>query len=203
MAAQAELSLLPARRPYTRVRIYVPEACAALLVVAIGTAGLIAHSWPRQMVESWINIHLLFGLLLSGWLMIRYQRRVNQLPAMLPADARVLSRQLSYIVYCVLYGVVGLKLCIGIVTSLWHGGAVNFSLFDESLRHGPDTRVFDVRDDFQLFLASGLVPLVILRVMTFRLWLRLSEKTLGSKSLEQQAPSPPAQSGLEAVRHSE
>jgi len=175
MAAQVELSLLPARSPSTRVRIYVPEACVALLVVGIGTAGLIARSWPRQMVESWINIHLLFGLLLCGWLMIRYQRRVSQSPSMLPADARALSRQLSHIVYCVLYGVIGLRQSIVIVSSLWHGGAVDFSLFDESLRHGPDTRVFDLRDDFQLFLASGLVPLVIVRVVAFRLWLRLSD----------------------------
>jgi cytochrome b561 len=174
MAAQAELSLLPARRPYSRLWIYAPEACAALLVVGIGTAGLIAHSWPRQMLESWINIHLLFGLLLCGWIMIRYQRRVSQLPSMLPADARGLSRQLSHIVYCVLYGVIGLKQSIGIVSSIWHGGAVDFSLFDQNLRHGPDTPVFDLHDDFQLFLASGLVPLVVVRVMAFRLWLRLS-----------------------------
>jgi cytochrome b561 len=186
MAAQAELSLLPARKPHTRVRIYAPEACAALVVVAIGTAGLIAHSWPRQMVESWINIHLLFGLLLCGWIMIRYQRRVSQLPSMLPADARGLSRQLSHIVYCVLYGVIGLKLSIGFVSSLWHGGAVDLSLFDESLRHGPDTQVFDFHDDLQLFLASGLVPLVIVRVMAFRLWLRLIERPLSSRPLEQQ-----------------
>jgi cytochrome b561 len=175
MVAQAELSLLPARKPSTRVRIYVPEACVALLVVGVGTAGLIAHSWPRQMVESWINIHVLFGLLFCGWLIIRYQRRVSQSPSMLPADARALSRQLSHIVYCVLYGVIGLRQSIVIVSSLWHGGAVDFSLFDESLRHGPDTRVFDLRDDFQLFLVSGLVPLVIVRVMAFRLWLRLSD----------------------------
>jgi cytochrome b561 len=186
MAAQAELSLLPARKPYSRVRIYAPEACAALLVVVIGTAGLIADSWPRQMVESWINIHLLFGLLLCGCVMIRYQRRVSQSPSMLPADVRGLSRQLSRVVYCVLYGVVGLKQSISIVSALWHGGAVDFSLFDESLRHGPDTQVFHLHDDFQMFLASGLVPLVIVRVMAFRLWMRLSEKSLSSKPLERQ-----------------
>jgi hypothetical protein len=85
----------------------------------------------------------------------------------------------------VLYGVIGLKQSIGIVSSIWHGGAVDFSLFDASLRHGPDTQVFDLHDDFQLFLASGLVPLVVVRVMAFRLWLRLSEKPLSSKPLEQ------------------
>jgi cytochrome b561 len=178
MAAQAELSLLPARKPYSRVLTYAPEACAALLVIVIGTAGLIAQSWPRQMVEPWINIHLLFGLLLCGWVMVRYQRRVSQSPSMLPADVRVLSRQLSRIVYCVLYGVIGLRQSISIVSSLWHGGAVDFSLFDASLRHGPDTQGFDLHDDFQLFLASGLVPLVIVRVMAFRLWMRLSDKPL-------------------------
>jgi cytochrome b561 len=140
------------------------------------------------MVESWINIHLLFGLLLCGWIMIRYQRRVSQSPSMLPADVRGLSRQMSRIVYCVLYGVIGLKQSINIVSSLWHGGAVDFSLFDASLRHGPDTKVFDLHDDFQLFLASGLVPLVIVRVMAFRLWLRLIEKSPSSK------PSAPLES---------
>ena len=180
---QAELSLLPARKPYSRVWSYAPEACAALLVLVTGTAGLIAHSWPRHMVESWINIHLLFGLLLCGWVMIRYQRRVSQSPSMLPADVRGLSRQMSLIVYCVLYAVLGLKQSISIVSSLWHGGPVDFSLFDESLRRGPDTQVFDLHDDFQLFLASGLVPLVIVRVMAYRLWLRLIERSPSSKPL--------------------
>jgi cytochrome b561 len=184
MAAQAELSLLPARKPYSRVRIYAPEACTALLVVVVGAAGLVAHSWPRQIVESWINIHLLFGLLLCGWVIVRYQRCMNQSPAMLPADVRGLSRQLSRIVYCVLYGVIALKQILSIVSALWHGGAVDFSLFDESVSQGPDTPVFDLHDDFQLFLASGLVPLVIVRVMTFRLWLRLIEKLRTSGLLE-------------------
>jgi hypothetical protein len=181
MAAQAELSLLFSRKPYSYVRIYALEACTALFVVAVGTAGLMAHSWPRQMVESWINIHLLFGLLLCGWVMFRYQRRVSQSPCMLPADVRGLSRQLSHGVYYVLFGVLGLKQSISIVSSLWHGGAVDFSLFDASLRHGPDTREFNFHDDFQMFLASGLVPLVIIRVMAFRLWLRLIEKSLSTK----------------------
>jgi cytochrome b561 len=198
MAAQAERSLLPARKPYSRVRIYAPEACVALLVVVIGAAGLIAHSWPRQMVESWINIHLLFGFLLCGWLMVRYRRRVSQKPGMVPAEVRGLSRQLSRIVYCVLYGVIGLKQSISIVSSLRHGGAVDFNLFDEGLRHGPDTDNFDLRDDFQMFLASALVPLVIVRVMTFRLWTRLTEKSIGSKPLEPQEREP--QESLEVGR---
>jgi hypothetical protein len=184
MAAQVGHSLLPARKLYSRFRSYAPEACAAVLVVAIGTAGLIAHSWPRQLVEAWINIHLLFGLLLCGWLLIRYERHVSRSPSMLPADVRGLSRQLSHIVYRVLYGVIGLKYSISIVSSICHGSAVDFSLFVESLHHGPDTGNFDLHDDYQMFLASGLVPLVIVRVMTFRLSTRLLEKSIGSKPQE-------------------
>jgi hypothetical protein len=103
-AAQAELSLHPLRESYSWLRTYAPEVCIAPVV---GTAGLTAHAGLRQMVESRINIHLLFGLLLCGWLV-------------------------------------------------------------------------DIHDDFQLFLASGLVPLVFVRVMAYRLWLRLIEKALGS-----------------------
>jgi hypothetical protein len=65
------------------------------------------------------------------------------------------------------------------MVSLWHGGALDFSLFSESVRQGPDATEFYLHDDFQQFLASGLVPLVIVRVMAFRLWLRVSEKALG------------------------
>jgi cytochrome b561 len=180
MAAQAELSLFPSRKRYSYVRLYVPGVCTALLVVVVGTAGLVAHSRPRQMVEAWLNIHLLFGLLLVGWVLLRYQRRVSQSPCMLPADVRGLSRQLSRSVYAVLYGVIGLKQCIGIVSSLWHGGTVDFGLFDASLRHGPDTGFFDIHNDFQTFLASGLMTLVVVRVLAFRLWLRLVEKQGGA-----------------------
>jgi hypothetical protein len=65
MAAQAQLSLHPSRNPYSHIRRYAPDACMALLVVVLGVVGLVAHSWARQIVESWINIHVLFGLLLS------------------------------------------------------------------------------------------------------------------------------------------
>jgi cytochrome b561 len=179
LTAQAEFSLLAPCKPHSRVWSYAPEAGIALFLLVIGTAGLVAPSWPRQLVDSCINIHLLFGLLLCSWVVIRFQLCVRVSPCLLPAEVRGLSRQLSRIVYCVLYGVVGLKQGISIVGSLWHGGALDFSLFSESVRQGPDATEFYLHDDFQQFLASGLVPLVIVRVMAFRLWLRVSEKALG------------------------
>lgn len=151
----------------------------ALFVVAVGTAGLMASAGVRQWIDAWINIHLLFGLLLCGWVVVRFQTRVGAATALLPADIRGLSRQLSRRVYWMLFAVLGLKQAISIVSSLWHGAAPDFSLFDTRLGRGPDTEYFDWHDDFQLFLASGLVPLAILRIMAFRLWLRLTEESLG------------------------
>jgi cytochrome b561 len=179
MTAHVDLSLLASRTPNSRVWNYAPEAGIALFLLVIGTVGLVAPSWSVQRFDSWINIHLLFGLLLCSWVVVRFQRSVRVSPCLLPADVRGLSRELSRIVYCVLYGVIGLTLSIRIVSSLWHGGAVDFSPFSASLRHGLDTADFDLHDDFQQFLASGLVPLVIIRIMAFRLWLRVVEKSLG------------------------
>ena len=176
--AHVELSLLALRKPYTRVWTYASDAGMALFVLVVGTAGLMAPSGLRQWADSWVNIHLLFGSLLCGWVVVRFQRCVEASTSLLPADVPGLSRQLSRMVYCVLFGVIGLKQVISIVSSLWHGGAPDFSLFDGRLYHGPDTRHFDLHDDFQLFLVSGLIPLVIVRVMAFRLWLRLIENSL-------------------------
>lgn len=147
--------------------------CMAIFVVAVGVLSLVGVSRPRQMVESWINIHALFGLLLCGLVIARYQWRVRHSPGMLPTDLRELSRHLSRIVYLLLYVVIGVRQSIGIVNSIRHGGAIDFNLFDGRFRNGPDSRAFDPKDDFQMFLATGLFALVIARVLALRIWLRL------------------------------
>jgi hypothetical protein len=112
---------------------------------------------------------------------------VKHSPPMLPGDIHWLNRHLSRIVYLLLYAVIGVREIIGIVGSLWHGGPVDFNLFDERLRNGPDYAGFNPRDDFQLFIASGLVALIFVRALTCRLWFR---------SIECAAPSEPATEAL-------
>ena len=149
------------------------NGCAALFAVVIGVLGIFGASWPRQMLESWIDIHMLFGLLLWGLLLARYQWCVRHSPRMLQTDIRELSRHLSRIVYLLLYVAIGAREIIGILNSLWHGGAVDFNLFDAHFRNGPDYAGFDPKDDFQMFLAAGLTALIFVRVLAFRLWWRL------------------------------
>ena len=175
MASQAEFLPRSSRNPPSHIRLHAADACMALLLVLVGTAGLIVHSWVRQVVESWINIHLLFGSLLSGWVMVRYRLLVKKSTGMFPSDVRAIARQQSRIVYLVLYAVIGVRLCIGIVSSMWHGGAPDFSLFDERVFNGPDTKAFDPKDDFQLFLASGILALIVVRVIAFAIWLRVTK----------------------------
>jgi cytochrome b561 len=182
MATQAEPSFNPLARACSRQRMLMAfYGCAALLVVIIGVLGLLDGSWLRQMLESWINIHALFGLLLCGMVLARYQWQVRHSPCMLPTDIRELSRHLSRIVYLLLYVVIGVRQSIGIVNSIWHGSAVDFNLFDDRFRNGPDRAGWNPKDDFQLFLAIGIFALIIVRVLAFRLWLRSVERAALSK----------------------
>jgi cytochrome b561 len=173
MAAQAERSLHSLAHACSREMMLTGlYGCVALVAVVIGVLGLLAASWPRQMFESWINIHALFGLLLCGLVLSRCWWRVKHSPRMLPADIRDLSRHLSRIVYLLLYVVIGVRQIVGILNSIWHGGAVDFNLFDERFRNGPDSASWNPKDDFQLFVATGFSVLIIVRVVAFRLWLR-------------------------------
>ena len=182
MAAQAEPSLNSLAHAYSRQRMLIAlYGCAALFVVVIGVLSLLDGSWLRQMLESWINIHALFGLLLCGLVLVRYQWRVRHSPGMLPTDIRELSRHLSRIVYLLLYVVIGVRQSIGIINSIWHGSAVDFNLFDDRTSNGPDRAGWNPKDDFQLLLATGLFVLIIVRVLACRLWLRSVERAALSK----------------------
>jgi hypothetical protein len=170
MAAQAARSL----NPLACIQAKIPMAlygCLGLLAVVIGVQGLSGASLPGQTLGPRISLHALFALLLCGLVLAQYRGQVRRSPRMSPADARKLSCRLSRIVYLLLYIVIGLRQLIGIATARWHGGAVDFNLFDARFHNGPDYAGFDPRDDFQLFVASGLVALIFVRALTFRLWL--------------------------------
>ena len=180
MAAQADRSLHPFAHACTRERTLTAlYGCTALVTVAIGVLGLQGHSWLRQMLETRVDIHAQFGLLLSGLVFTRYRWCVGQ-PRMLPADIRGLSRHLSRIVYLILYLVIGVREIIAILNSLWHGGAIDFNLFDNRIRNGPDHASWVPDDDFQMFFASGLLALLFVRVLA--LWLRSRERAAFSKT---------------------
>jgi cytochrome b561 len=171
MAAQAKWSLHSLRHSYSRERMLTAlYVSTALLAVVFGVFGLLGASWPRQVLESWINIHALFGMLLCGLVLARCRWRVEHSRRMVRADVRELSRHLSRIVYLLLYVVIGARVFIAILNAVWHGGAVDFNPFDGHYRHGAGFEWFNAKDDFQLFFASGLLALVLVRLLAFSLW---------------------------------
>ncbi len=169
MAARAEC-------PPRSVRIFPSErtiaalyGCAAVTVAAVGVLGLERASRLRQYVEAWMDIHALFGLLLCALVMARYRWIIERSP-LLRKDIRELSRRLSRIVYLMLYAVIGLNQCIRIANIIWHGGSVEFTLFDERFRGDDDGRIFDPHHDYHMILLSGGIALAMVRVfLTARL----------------------------------
>jgi cytochrome b561 len=122
-----------------------------------------------------MNIHVVFGLLLCGVVVALYRRRAAHAPGGVPPlHGPELCRYLSRIVYLALYVVIGVRECISLAISIRHGGTGDFNLLDASFRAGPDSGAFDPHNDFQMFLASGLVALIVVRVLVFRGWLRAS-----------------------------
>jgi cytochrome b561 len=164
MAARAECPPHSLSNFYPRERrrlaLYL---CAGSLVAAVGVLGLEGASWPRRLVESWMNIHALFGLLLCGLVLARYQWIVQYSPR-LRDDSSEMCRHLSRIVYLMLYLVIGVSQGISLVNCIWHGGGVDLSLLDERLRNDDDSQVFNPRNDYHMILLSGGVVLAMVRV---------------------------------------
>jgi cytochrome b561 len=179
--AHTELSANSLSRLYRqRSTLITVYGSLAMLTVAVGVLGLMDASWPRKMLDSCTNIHALFGILLCGLVLARYQWCVDNSPCMFPTNVRELSRHLSRIVYLLLYVVIGVRLSINIVGSIRHGHAVDLNPFEERFRNGPDSKAFYPKADFQQFFAASLFTLAFVRVLAYRLWLLTVERTTRS-----------------------
>lgn len=118
----------------------------ALLVLVVGLLGLIRDAWPIPLRHSGI-LHALFGVLLWVCVVARFYRRVHQSPSILPEDIRVIARELSRLVYLLLYVLMFFCLSIGI------------------LRAAPHRPILESAEDFQSYLAYGLFALATIRAL--------------------------------------
>lgn len=158
-------------RPQERRWVLVLYVCASIMVATVGVLGVERDSWLRRLVESWINIHALFGLLLCGLVLARYQWIIQHSPR-LRDDTRALSRHLSRIVYLMLYLVLGASQGISLVNSIWHGGPLDLTLFNE----GPGNdggQALDPHHDYHMILLSGGIALAMVRVFLTGCLLRM------------------------------
>jgi cytochrome b561 len=147
----------------------------ALLAVLVGVFGLVHDSWLATALTSGSRLHVLFGLLLVGLVVARFYWWLKHSPPAQKADIRRFSRQLSRLVYLVLYLVIGAKQIIGIVNFMWHGGILDFGLLLDN-DSAQDLGIYKSTADFRAILVCGLIALVLIRGLAFWTWLRLVEK---------------------------
>ena len=122
----------------------------ALLVVFIGILGLFHDSWAANTRGSWINIHALFGALLWASVIVRFYGRVKHSRPMPLTDIAVFSRQLSRMVYLLLYILLGIHQIICCAAFMWRGGTTGMG------------------EDLRSYLGYGLIALITIHVLAAR-----------------------------------
>jgi cytochrome b561 len=157
MAAIATDSIIPQRYGSSAIAFHW---ISALLIVAVGTLGLLHDSWPRRTQAFWINIHALLGLLLWVLVMGRFWWRRRHPPPPLPHDVGPLSRHLSWPVHGLLYALLFVTPVFGIVTFIWHGRVFNFGLFRLNFGVHSNKAIFHPTEDIHEYLAYALFALI-------------------------------------------
>ena len=141
----------------------------ALLVVIVGTLGLLHDSWPRGTQARWIDVHALIGLAVWLLLMMRFAWRLSHRPPDLPPDVGEFSRRTSYPVHLLLYLLLFVIPVFGIITFIWHGRVFDFGLFRLDPGVKADRGVFHPTEEIHGYLAYTLFGLIGLHVLA-ALW---------------------------------
>ena len=131
----------------------------AVLILVVGTLGLLHDSWPKATQSFWINLHALIGLLVFALLLARLAWRARHPPPPLPPETGALSRRLSRPVHAFMYGLLFVIPLFGIVTFIWHGRVFDLGLFkiDFGVRKNP--AIFHPTEDIHGYLAYALFAL--------------------------------------------
>jgi len=149
----------PNRGPFRAIA--TPRTLAALGFAIVGIC-LVLESWSMGRESPKTAIHILFGLLLCGLVVVRFNGWTHHHPVNLAPEIRQFSRELSRMVYLILYLVIGLQQAIRVIGYLQD---------DHHIARGVD--LLRPPLDGQAFLVSGLVALVLIRVLAFWSWRRL------------------------------
>jgi cytochrome b561 len=130
-----------------------------VLVVGVGTLGLLHDSFARDTQSFWINIHAVLGLLLWALLLARIFWRLRYPPPALPADTGEFSRRVSAPVHFGLYLLLFVIPIIGVVTFVWHGRVFDFGLFQVDFGVAKNRAIFHPTEDIHQYLAYALFAL--------------------------------------------
>lgn len=153
---------------YDRVAMTV-HWVVVVLVVAVGTLGLLHDSWPRSTQAFWINLHAVLGLMLWALVITRLGWRFMHPPPPLPPEAGAISRRLSAPVHWLLYVLLLVIPVLGIVTFIWHGRVFDFGLWRVNFGVKSNRAIFRPTEAIHGYLAYVLFALAALHALA-ALW---------------------------------
>jgi cytochrome b561 len=142
-----------------------------LLVVVVGTLGLLHDDWPDATQAFWINVHAVIGLVLWFTLLARLVWRLRHTPPAPLADLGAVSRRLSSPVHWALYALMFVIPIIGVVTFVYHGRVFDFGLFQIDPGIKKNRAIFHPTEDIHGYLAYALFALAGLHALA-ALWHR-------------------------------
>jgi cytochrome b561 len=126
----------------------------ALLVCSVGIVGLIHDSWPKSAQGPWINLHVVFGLLL--WILVVAQFQHARSASLINgANLHSFCRQLSRAVYFLLYILFGANQIVRAGVFLWNRGT--WGALHPAILQPPE----NLRD----YLAYGIFALLTIRAL--------------------------------------
>ena len=130
-----------------------------VLVVVVGTLGLLHDDWPKQTQRFWINIHALLGLLLWFTLMARFWWRRSHRPPPLMESVGTFSRRVSTVVHFSLYALLFVTPIVGIITFVYHGRVFDFGIFKLDFGIKSNRAIFHPTEDLHGYLAYAIFAL--------------------------------------------
>lgn len=136
-----------------------------VLVVIVGTLGLLHDDWPKKTQGLWINVHALFGLLLWFVLVARFWWRSLHTPPALPESVGGFARRFSGPVHLSLYALMFITPILGFVTFIYHGRIFDFGLIQLDFGVKKNQAVFGPTEDIHGYLAYALFTLAALHAL--------------------------------------
>jgi len=136
-----------------------------VLLVVVGTLGLLHDSWPRHSQAFWINIHALLGLALWILLILRFLGRIRFPPPPPAADLSIAMRRLARIVHLALYALLFIIPIFGIVTFIWHGRSLDLGMLQLNFGVAKNRAIFEPTEDIHGYLAYGAFGLAAVHAM--------------------------------------
>ena len=164
MSTFARQRIAPARERYGSTAVAFHWIVAALLVF-LGSLGLLFDHIPRAVRPFWINVHGCVGLVYFGLVIARLAWRAFNRPPDLPPDIGEFDRRTSLAAHHLLYALMVLIPCFGVVAYVRHGRAFDYGLLTLNFGVASNRGVFHPAEKIHRWLAYTLFALAALHAL--------------------------------------